>query len=970
MIGIEFDRPILLLAVPIALLAVLAIDGMWGLTLGAAQLSTARDRLRPRSSQPLGRRAAPISTRAPRPPSQRAKEQALSLRPRRGRRATLALAIRLLVVALVALALAGPRFDTAIQREAVVFDADLSASVKDQIPTEAAWIQQSLAARRPGDLAGIVVTGRDPLAELAVSADPRFTAFQSIADGNWTNLAGSLSLAAAMLPDDARRRVVLLSDGQENIGDAVQQARLLHAEGVVVDTVPVASPNGPEIRVDSVSAPSTIGRGERYSLTIRVISNVAESATLRVFLDGAPVGSQAVTVQPGTQQFDLPETAPSEGTHRVRVELDPTADSVTQNNVGQAVVQVIGPPRVVVAEGTAGDGNNVASALQANGFQVTTISASSLPVSAEGLADNAAIVLVDVPARELGSERMAAIQTYVRDLGHGLLVIGGEDSYGLGAYADTPLEQALPVTMEIPQRKEIPTVAVALVVENLENSTGNDTAKEAAKKVVEQLTPRDEVMVSDAASGFPVPLQHVTDPATIEKTIDAMQTGDPASYAPYLAGAANALIGSDAQVKHVILVGDGDAQDDYQPLIEQIVARGITVSAVATAAHDFADAPTMQSIARWGHGRYYEATDFDVPQALLQEAHTVIRPAMIQDHFAPQTIGSSSLLAGLAALPPLDGYVATTPRPIASVALVSDQGDPILASWQYGLGRSVAWTSDANGLWTRNLIEWAGAGQFWAQLLAWVLPPAGDPNWHLAITQAGPTAEIVAETDQLGESPPTVTARVVGPDNTTTAVPLAAVAPGKYQAAYPVGAPGAYTVHVSGAAGQQPRALDGALVVPYSPEYRAAGVDETVLKQVARAGGGKILDSPSQAFADDLPAASGGAPLWDLLLEAAAILLVVDVAVRRLNVSGRDLEPALKPVRHLVEVAPWARTDRSSSKRAAGHLASTPESGIFSRAVPSPTQEPDPTTKEDPLHTTRLLAARRGRAGRRERPSR
>ncbi len=980
MTSLSFDQRAILFAIPTVLLAIVLIDLRFAARERRAPVGT-------RASRASRGRGASRRAGIPGAPEQPAGSRRSSHRPIArirlpavtpllpiSRRARLALGVRLVLVMLIALALAGPNLYTSIGREAVVFIADLSASVSSQEAEQAAWIQRALNARHPGDLAGIVVAGRDPLAELAVTADPRFTSFQSIPDRNWTNLAQSLSLAAAMLPSDARRRVVLLTDGWQNVGDVLQQARLLRAEGIVVDVVPVAPPSGPEVRVDAVSAPPTIGEGERFSLAVRIASTMGETSTLRVFVDGSPAGTQQVSIQPGEQVFNLSQTAPAAGAHRYRVDLEPTRDSIPQNNTGQAIVRVTGPPRVVVAEGGAGVGQNLATALRANGYQVTVVSASALPITSEGLLDYDAIVLVDVPARDLGAQRMSAIQTYVRDLGRGLLVIGGENSYGLGAYAGTPLEQTLPVTMEIPQRKEIPTVAVALIVENLENATGNDSAKEAAKKVVDQLTPRDEVMVSDAATGFPVPLQHVTDRTAIQKAIDAMNTGDPPTYAPYLVGAANALVGSSAKVKHIILVGDGDAQDDYEPIVQQIVDRGITVSAVATAAHEFADAPTMQAIARWGHGRYYEATDFGVPQALLKEAHTVIRPAMIQGRFVPQALGASSLLAGITTLPALDGYVATTPRPIASIALVSDQGDPILASWQYGLGRSIAWTSDASGLWTKDMVRWPGAGQFWAQLVAWVVPTPGDSSWQVTATQNGPAAEIVAETDRLGNLPNNLDARIVGPDNAATTLTLLPVAPGRYEGSAQVGAAGAYSVHVSAPTGQSPTAVDGQLVVPYSPEYRTSGADEPLIEQVARVGGGKVLDDPTQAFADDLPSASGGTPLWRWLLGAAALLLVLDVAVRRLNFSGRDLEPALNPMRRLgaaiadIGIAGSSATRLPADRAAEPSLeASSPRSAHTAQPA---LQEPDSATKEVTLHTTRLLAARRRRTGQRERSDR
>jgi uncharacterized membrane protein len=386
-----------------------------------------------------------------------------------------------------------------------------------------------------------------------------------------------------------------------------------------------------------------------------------------------------------------------------------------QNNEAAAFVNVQGPPRVLVVEGQPGSGHNIIAALLATKIAVTVGTPNDVPTTLEGLAPYSTVILADVPAVELGTARMQALQSFVRDLGHGLIVSGGQSSYGLGDYANTPLEETLPVRMDIPQHKETPSIAVVLIIESLEAPLPVNISKEAAKGVVGLLTPNDQVGISAGYGTLSIQMQHVTDKAAIDKSIDAMQPEDPASYNPDLANAEQVLLKTDAKIKHVILLGDGDAFDNYASQISKMANENITVSTVATNADSSEQLVLMQQMAQVGKGRFYRADDPAViPQVLLKETEQAARRSIINERFVPAIVGSHPILTGLGPLPKLDGYVATTPKPTAQMVLVSHRDDPVLAVWQYGLGRVAAWTSDALGLWTSQWLSWNEAAQWWA----------------------------------------------------------------------------------------------------------------------------------------------------------------------------------------------------------------------------------------------------------------
>src|SRR6266849_1604117 len=420
------------------------------------------------------------------------------------------LASRLALFMLVISALAGAALSLPISRQAVVFVGDISASTAAQQGFIQQWINNAIQHKRPDDQVGIVAVGRNALVEQSVRAQIDFSQFESTPDTNFTDLAAGLRLAAAILPQDSERRIVLLSDGQQNLEDASQEAQLLQQEGIRLDVVPLPTFDGPEARIDDLNAPSILHTNERFLLHVRFFSSVAQRVTLHLYLDQTLLLQQSLQLNGGEQEMTFTLNAPPTGFHTYRITLDAPQDTISQNKEAAVFADVQGPPHVLVIEGSRGAGHKIASAMHATHIDVSVGVPVDVPTTLEGLVNYDAVVLADVPAADLGIMRMQVLQSYVHDLGRGLVVSDGENSYGVGGYANTPLEETLPVSMEIPQHKDTPTIAEVLILESLEIDTAVNISKEAAKGVLNLLTPRDYVGVSAAFSSLLIPLQHVT----------------------------------------------------------------------------------------------------------------------------------------------------------------------------------------------------------------------------------------------------------------------------------------------------------------------------------------------------------------------------------------------------------------------------------------------------------------------------
>jgi uncharacterized membrane protein len=807
------------------------------------------------------------------------------------RHARASLGLRALIVVLLTGALAGFELQTTPSAQSLIVVADLSASVQNAQDTELATIQRIIASRQGDNRAGLVSFARDPQVEVNASTDPQFSSFQNQPNPHYTDVASALQLAGSIMPGDTRRHVVLVSDGRANLGDAVAEARLLRAEGVRVDTIAVNVPLGPEVLVDRLDAPRSIATGERADASAVIVSNTNTAATLRWYLDHALVNTVQIQLTAGETTVSQVVQPAEPGFHSVQVVVDPTFDTYAENNVGEALVQVVGPARVLLVEDTPGAAAGLDSALRSTGLLTTTVAPAQMPRSSADMAAYSSVVLVNVPASSLGLDEMALLQAVTRDLGLGLVVVGGSDSYGPGGYAGTALETALPVQILLPQNTQKPPVAVMLVLESSEGLQGDQIIRGAADGVIDQLTPRDSVGVTNGTGSVVVPLGPLTDKAAVKKKIDSMMLGDPQSYQPELTAAAEQLGKSTASLKHIIMLGDGDPFfRTPQSVVEGIHAQGITISTVAVGA-DPGGGAVMQVIATWGHGRFYQSNSIqDIPQIFLKETNEALKPWIVEGNITPRLSSLAAVLPGvpLDSFPSLTGYVATTPRAAADVVLKSPQGDPLLATWQYGLGRVVAWTSDAQGRWTAALLSWPSANRFFGDMVRYSLPQSSDPALQVETqVQGDHTHLLVSSTGLSGEA---VSVSAVTPDLTDTALTLSSTGPGRFEGDLRTDQVGSYLLHITDTVGAAVKhASTIGLVVPYSPEYLSLGTDAATLVAIARAGGGALLTDASSVFNLPVPPVRAVQPIGELLLVLAILLFPIDVALRRLVLRAEDL---------------------------------------------------------------------------------
>jgi len=828
----------------------------------------------------------------------------------------LSLILRLIIILCLIFSLAGLEIVQRGNDLAVVFLVDVSDSMPlEAVSAEVDYVRRALEAMSPDDQAAIVLFGADALVERPMSPVKELSSFTSAPITNQTDLEEAIQLGLALFPSGYAKRMIILSDGAQTSGDALEAAKFAVASEAQIVVLPILNQRGAEVLINNVDVPTRLRPGEQFDLNVSVQANEPTRATVRVLAGDAIVYEGAHDLRRGAQTLSLPLTAGDPGFVNYQVQISPAQDGFYQNNRVDAYSQVEGPPRILMVAPPTGESlpggdtrpneySALLDALQAANFQVELITPSRLPSDLPTLAQYDSVVLVNVPARALGNNQMENLQMYVHDLGGGLVAVGGPTSYGVGGYFQTPLEAALPVDMQIKDEKRRPNLGIVFIIDHsgsMEDTSGGVTklelAKEAAARSVELLFPTDRigVIAFDDVASWVAPMTELSNPGQVISAIGTIRAGGGTDIMAGVQAMSEVLPNDPAKVKHVILLTDGGADPTGIPeLVKKLYdENGITLSTVGVG-NDAA--PFLKDLAEIGAGRYHFTNDpSSIPSIFTEETSLATRAYLVEEPFFPALANSSPILSGINEAPRLYGYVATSPKDLAQVILKSDKDDPILATWQYGLGRSVAFTSDATGRWARDWLGWDGFAKFWVQAVRYTIGNTATTALETTVELAGEKARLTLDArEPNGEfiNGYQVDANIVAPDGETQSVTLKQVAPGRYEAYFNPTDQGVYLIRFSGTSDSQADsfAQTTGWTLTYSPEYKRLDSDPDLLLRLATLSGGKVASSdPSDAFLHDLQATRAARPIWQWLILLAALLLPLDIASRRLIITRQDM---------------------------------------------------------------------------------
>lgn len=799
--------------------------------------------------------------------------------------------MRCLLTCLCVLALAAPSVVLPGGQQAVWILADASASARGMQDQMTQSVRTALENKDASVNAGVIAFGGNAMVEKPLAQDGTYNGVTTAVDAQASDLSSALTLASALLPEDAQGRIVVLSDGAtEDVRAAAQQ---LAARGVTVDFQSFSGDALPDAQISQLNVPSRVYQGQSFTVTVQVTANHDTAGTLVLYQNRTPVSSREVTLRRGDNTFTFRDTAADTGVVTYEARLISEGDSCAQNDSMGGYVYVQGAPKLLLVEGRQGEGSEMAAMLSAAAMQYETVLPAQLPYDAEQLRQYDGVVLVNVDYDAADEEQWAALDSAVRVLGRGLTVIGGDSSYALGGYRGSRLEEMLPVTIDVRNKLDLPSLALMLVIDKsgsmsdgMFGTTRLELAKEAAMRAAEVLTPNDQVGVIafDDAAKWVVNLQKAEDVEAIQNQIGTIRPGGGTAFFTALYEATYALMNAQAQQKHIIFLTDGEAGDTgYLQLCDIMQQNDITLTTVAVGSG--ADQATLRTLAQQGGGRAYAANEFDnLPKIFTKETY-LVSGSYVQNRTFTPVITEQSALTDFEGFPQLSGYLAATEKSLAAVSLMSDREDPILAWWQYGAGRVVAFMADSRGAWTSELLQWDQAAAFYGGMAAFTLP-GEEREGQLTTERQGDALRIVYTAPEGAQTGLSTSVTALLPDGTQTQLALQESAPGVYEGEIAAAQLGAYALRVEqrDASGELQRVMEGGAVNGYSGEYdlRNQNAENTLPYLSALTGGREITDSAEMLKATHA-VVRARRDLTQPLLWALMVLLLCDIALRRLS---------------------------------------------------------------------------------------
>ncbi len=894
-----------------------------------------------------------------------------------------ALLLRSSVVALLIFALAEAKWQYKTDRLTVIYVLDQSESIpKTTREAMVDFVKRSVGQHRraeKNDRAGLIVFGADARLESA-PYDGRLPISQKFDSADYldttsTSLEAALKLAKASFPEDSARRVVIVSDGNENVGDARAVAKSMAEDGIGIDVVPIELVAQAEVSVDKVSMPSDLRKDQDFNTTV-ILSNHADAqgnaipvtGELRIVrsdgksetlvLPASPDQPNKITLKPGKNVFGFQSKLDRSGVFTTRAEFIPDergVDLVEQNNVASAFTRVRGKGKVLLIEDAfeVSEFDHLIERLALNAIEVDVMKNTELFTTAAELLEYDAVILGNLPRTSSDEASDNAIAGFsdsqvkilvdnCEQLGCGIVMLGGDRAFGAGGWSNSLLEKAMPVDFQIKNKKVSAVGALAMVMHASEMPRGNFWQVKIGEAALETLGPMDYCGVVDynpmgGGSGvrwiwkMPQGVDRVFgNKQRMLKLIRRMQPGDMPDFQPAMRLMLNGLLKTKASMRHAIMISDGDPTPPTAALLQRYKDNNIKISTVGVGTHGPAMRKELQAIADATGGRYWHVTNPKaLPKIYQREARRVARPVIKESESGMQVIpvdsnGSHEIVAGLEleSLPPFNGYVMTTIKKsglVEQLAVASEPDDKgenstLLASWRYGNGRTIAFTSDAGKKWTSRWFNDDQYDKLFVQMVRYAMRPITETGDFTVSTELkdGVARVVVSALDKdekflnfLQMSGTGIYSG--GGDSPPVTLQFEQVRPGRYVAEHTVDGKGNLLYSIFPGEGYEK--LTAGLSVPYSSEYSDRESNNRLLKDLAALeprGGqiGSFADaSLSAANMDQLLTQNSFRPtltnsisiqdIWPFLLMCGTAIFFSDVFVRRVSLKWWAFAQAL-----------------------------------------------------------------------------
>ncbi len=814
------------------------------------------------------------------------------------------LGVRTILFLLIILSLSGISLKTDVDTTTTIFAVDLSQSAAQNAEEFKTFISEALEFAKKNDRVGVVAFGEKGEVEQPVVTKITDVKFETKIEKGFTNIEKALKISRALIPEDSKKRIVLFTDGRENVGDSQREGNILNINDVELKIYKkdFSIPN--EVQLKGIDIPKVLYENQSFDVVLDIYSNIASKTKITLFSENNVVGEKDVKLEKGSNKFVFKDKAEGSGLKAYSAVITPEKDTYTQNNSYSAFTDIKGKPYVLLIDGESNGGRELYKILQSASIGVDYVNTKEVPTELANILKYKSIIMSDVSLHNIDKKFLESLQIYVRDYGGGLIVTGGENSYALGGYYKTKLEEILPVNMEMKIKGEVPSLGLMLVIDKSGSMDGGEVgtnkieiAKEAAIKAVNSLKPKDQIGVVT----FDDTPQWVVKPSPDQNedeligAIGSIRAGGGTSIIPALNEAYESLEKLDTKLKHIILLTDGQAERyGYDQILSNMKEKGITISTVAVG--EGADTQLLESIANTGKGRYYFVNEYGtIPEIFTKETFLASKTYINNRTFVPKLSSINDMIYPVMENPiALNGYISTTSKDRAEIIQKSDRDEPILAIWQYGLGKSIAWTSDTNGKWTSNYLASEKGIEFFNRMVLAAFYKGGNEDLFVETSTEGNTAKIIVNDLKDADTVYDTKASIITPNLEKIDIDLATKNIGEYSGEIEVIEKGTYIIKVFQYENNNlVKSTHQAITINYSKEYDITLTSDG-LSELVRKSKGAFINSPNEVFTKNEKDVHGYRDITDIIIIISLTLFIIDIALRRLNIRFKVFDGAKK----------------------------------------------------------------------------
>ncbi len=813
--------------------------------------------------------------------------------------------MRAVALTLVVLAIANPEKVMRSEGAAQPAVVDASDSITPGMRAWTAHLLKDDLKLRAGDPAFIFATS--PIARTigAVESDFESTACDGC-NPDHTNLEAALARLAAD-PDAEGGPAVLVTDGWENLGDSTRAVSALYAARIRLNIfTPPGATSIPNVAMTELSLPPALEKAEPFALGVTMdnFNPQPVSGTISVYRGDSLVAERKVTLNHGAERIDFPVRNEASGlaSYRAVFKADnPSLDKYLEDDSLQGWVGVGAQRKVLILTDSDKDASYLQTVAQRRGFEASVVPVTSGQWNGS-LTGYDAIFLNNVPEDRFSPAAQNALVSYV-ERGGSLAMVGGDASFGLGQWQSSPVAKAMPVVMKPPERKELKR-ALVLIIDKSGSMGRNDKltyAKAAAETVSKSLKDSDMIAVIgfDSQPFVVVPLASMAKSrAYLDQMVNRLVAHGTTYMLPALQEAESMLATSGAQLQHVVILTDGET-GGTPAMYYDIVSRmhregGATISTIAVG--NEANVALLQSISQYGGGAFYQTdSPKNLPELFVSDFRQHGGETTMQEakDFVPRTVSPDPVLKDFAGkqLPALKGYVSTQIKPGADLSAYIDRGDrkePLIASWKYGTGKTMAVTTDANGRWSGSWVKSNVFGPVWDRLFNWLTPETqAEQKFDVELGYQGGRINIKLNdySAEFGKGISVLNVTVTGPHETRYETTMSQQVPGEFAGSIEAPAPGTYYIALRGPGGGR-SATFPPLAYTVSPavlaELPRPAPNYGLLERLASATGGRLNPSAAETGLSR-PTLERRESLGTFLIVAAMIILIGEALVRRLT---------------------------------------------------------------------------------------